>query len=58
MVKNLPAKAGDTAGTGMVPESDRSGGRNDNLFQYSCLKNLMERGAWWATVDGVIKSQT
>ena len=58
MVKNLPANAGDTGGTGTVPESDRSGGRNDNLFQYSCLKNPMDRGVWWATVDGAIKTQT
>ena len=27
-------------------------------LQYSCLENLMERGAWWATVHRVIKSQT
>jgi len=26
--------------------------------QYSCLKNFMDRGAWWATVHGVTKSQT
>ena len=25
---------------------------------YSCLENLMDRGAWWATVHGVIKSWT
>ena len=29
---------------------------NDNLLQYSFLKNSMDRGAWWATVHGVIKS--
>ena len=27
-------------------------------FQYPCLENLMDRGAWWATVHGVTKSQT
>ena len=27
-------------------------------LQYSCLKNFMDRGAWWATVHGVTKSQT
>ena len=27
-------------------------------LQYSCLKNPMDRGAWWATVHGVTKSQT
>ena len=26
-------------------------------FQYSCLENLMDRGAWWAAVHGVTKSQ-
>ena len=29
-----------------------------NLVQYSCLENAMDRGAWWATVQGVTKSQT
>jgi len=23
---------------------------------YSCLENVMNRGAWWATVHGVAKS--
>ena len=27
-------------------------------LQYSCLENPMDRGAWWATVGGVAKSQT
>ena len=27
-----------------------------NSFQYSCLENPMDRGAWWATVHGVTKS--
>ena len=31
---------------------------NGNPLQYSCLENLMDRGAWWATVPGVTKSQT
>ena len=34
------------------------GGGNDDLLQYSCLKNPVDRGAWWATVYGVKKSQT
>ena len=29
-----------------------------NLFQYSCLENPMDRGAWQATVHGAAKSQT
>ena len=31
---------------------------NGNPLQYSCLENLMDGGAWWATVHGVTKSQT
>jgi len=31
---------------------------NGNPLQYSCLENLMDRRAWWATVHGVAKSQT
>ena len=29
-----------------------------NPLLYSCLENPMDRGAWWATVHGVEKSQT
>ena len=29
-----------------------------NPRQYSCLRNPMDRGAWWATVHGVKKSHT
>ena len=47
-VKNPPANAGDT---GSVPGPRRSPrGGNGNLFNYSCLENSMDRGAWWATV--------
>ena len=28
------------------------------ILQYPCLGNPMDRGAWWATVQGVTKSQT
>ena len=31
---------------------------NGNPLQYSCLENSMDRGAWWATVHGITKSQT
>ena len=31
---------------------------NGNPLQYSCLENPMDRGAWWAAVHGVAKSQT
>ena len=44
---------------GLIPGSGRSpGGGNGNPLQYSCLENPMNRGAWWATVHGVTKSQT
>ena len=53
MVKNLPANA---EGLALIPESGRSPGEGDgNPFQYSCLGNPMDRGAWWATVYGVNK---
>ena len=59
LVKNLPAFAGDTGDVGLVPGLGRSpGGGHDNPFQYSCLESPMDRGAWWATVRGVTKSQT
>ena len=31
---------------------------NGTPLQYSCLENPMDRGAWWATVHGVTKSDT
>ena len=40
--------------TGLIPGSGRSPEEgNDNPFQYSCLGNPMDRGAWWAPVYGV-----
>ena len=29
---------------------------NDYPPHYSCLENPMDRGAWWATVHGFVKS--
>ena len=56
MVKNLPANAGDAHS---VPGLGKSlGGGNGNPLQCSCLENPMDRGAWWATVHEVTKSQT
>ena len=41
----------------MIPGSGRSSGEgNGNPLQYSCLKNSVDRGAWWAIVHGVTKS--
>ena len=31
---------------------------NSTPFQYSCLENLMDGGAWWATVHGVTEGRT
>ena len=59
IVRNLPANTGDTGDSGSIPGSRRSpGGSHGNPLQYSCLENLMDRGAWWATVHGVTKNQT
>ena len=59
VVKNPSASAGDVRDTGLIPGSGRSpGGGNGNPLQYSCLGNLMNRGAWWATVHGVTESDT
>ena len=59
VVKNPPANAGDIRDVGSIPGLGRSpGGGYHNLFQYSCLENPMERGAWHAIVHGVAKSQT
>ena len=35
-----------------------TGEGNGIPLQYSCLENPMDRGAWWAAVHGVAKSQT
>ena len=53
MVKNPPADAKDVhsiSGSGRRP---REG--NGNPPQYSYLGNPKDRGAWWATVHGVVK---
>ena len=51
VVKNLCARAG---GMGLIPGWGRfPGEEHGNPFQYSCLGNPVDRGAWWATVHGV-----
>ena len=58
-VKNPPANAGDARDAGSIPGFRRTpGGGNGNPLQDSCLENPMDRGAWWAIVHGVTKSQT
>ena len=59
VVKNPPANAGDARDAGLITGSGRSPGEgHGNPLQYSCLENPVDRGAWWATVCEVIKSQT
>ena len=44
---------------GLILGLGRSIGKgHGNPLQYSCLGNPMNRGAWWATVHEVTKSQT
>ena len=48
----------NAADVGSIPGSERFPGEgNGNPFQYSCLENPMDRGAWWAVVHGATKSQ-
>ena len=54
MVKNPPT---------MLEMWVQSLGQDDPLekemaFQYSCLGNTIDRGAWWTSVHGIVKSQT
>ena len=56
MAKNSTANEVDL---GSIPGLGRSSGEgNGNSLQVSCLENPMDRGAWWAAVHGVAKSQT
>ena len=56
VVKNLPANAGDTGDTGLIPGLGRCPvERNGNPLQDACLGNFMDRGVWQATVHGVTK---
>ena len=59
MVKNLAANAEDLRDLGSVSGLARfPGAGNGNLLQYSCLENPMDRGAWWAMVHRVTKTET
>jgi len=55
-VKNPKGNAGEAS---LIPEWGRSPEEgNGNPLQYSCLRDPMERGAWWAIVHGVANSGT
>ena len=52
----VKASAWNAEDLGSIPVSGRSPGEgNGNPLQYSCLENLMDRGAWRATVHGVAR---
>ena len=54
--KETACNAGEPGSVPGLGRSPREG--HGNPLQYSCLENSMDRGAWWATVHGVAKSQT
>ena len=57
-VKKLPANAGDARDLSLTPGLGRSPGVGyGNPLHYSGLENSVDRGACWATVHRVIKSQ-
>ena len=57
--KEPTCSAGDTRDSALIPGLGRfPGGGNGNPLRYSCLQNLMDRGAWWAIVHRVAKSWT
>ena len=55
-VKNPPAMQATRVHS--LGREDPLGEGHGNPLQYSCLGNPMDRGAWWATVYGVIKNRT
>ena len=59
VVKTVSANAGDIRDVSLIPGSERSpeGGQGNPLL-YSCLKNPMDRRAWWAIIHGAAKSWT
>ena len=58
VVQSSPAHEGDVTDEVSTPGSGRSPGEgHGNLFAYPCLEDPVERGAWWAAVPGVTRSQ-
>ena len=59
VVKKLLANAEDIKDACSIPGLGRCpGGGHGNPLQYPCLENPMDRGAQWATVHSIPKSQT
>ena len=57
--KESASNAGDIREVRLIPGLGGSPGEgHGNPLQYSCLGNPLDRGAWWATVHRVTKSQT
>ena len=56
--KNGKESACSPGGQGSIAGLGRSPGEgHENPLQYCCLEKPMDRGAWWATVQGVTQSQ-
>ena len=59
MVKNPSDNARDIRDMGSIPGSGRPLGEgNGNSLQYSCLENLMDKGAWQVIVHRIAQSWT
>ena len=56
--KESACKAGDHRQHRRHGSGSSPGGGNGNPLQYACLRNPMDRGAWWAKVHGVAKHRT
>ena len=55
-IKGSTCNAGDVAGAAcLIPGSGSPGEGNGNPLQYSCLENLMDRGARCTIVHGVVR---
>ena len=58
-VKEHPCQWGDTnIWVQSQSQEDFLEKETGNRLQYFCLENLIDRGAWWATVHGVTMSRT
>ena len=55
LVRNLPANAGDIGSLGWEDSLEKE---MVTHFLYSCQRNPLDRGAWWAAVHGITKSWT
>ena len=59
VVKNPPVNVGDVRDVGSIPGlGSYPGEGHGNPLQYSCIDNLVDRGAWQATVHRVAQSWT